>query len=160
MGWAKSEVSFPLPLSHSESTGRLPRRVSHRSTIRRLWQPSRILPSWSNAICLYQSRRAHTYSIDGPRCLLHDPSGPHLGLPAAAQTSGCPRMSELLPHSHSESRSSWSRHGPPLGLTSCRPRATWSRPSAILASVGPTRVHTVLRCPNRCLFLIQNHHCQ
>ena len=50
-----------------------------------------------------------------PKLLLHNPSGPHLGLPAATQTSGCPRMSELLPQSHSESRPSWSRHGPPTG---------------------------------------------
>ena len=158
MGWAKSEVSFSLPFSHSESTGRLPRRVSPRSTIRQLWQPSRILPPWSNSICLYPSRRAHTYSIDGPKCLLHDLSEPHLGQPAATQTSGCPRMSKLLPDSHTESESSWSGHGPPLRPTSCRPRATWSRPSAILANLGPPRGHIGRRCPKSCMILIRNDH--
>ena len=124
-----------------------------------LWLRSRILPPWSIAICLNQSRRAHIYSTDGPKCLFHDLSEPHLGQPAATQPSGCPRMSKLMPESHSESESSWSGHGPPLGPTSCRSSATWSRPSAILANLGPPRGHIGRRCPKSCTFLIQNHHC-
>ena len=135
------------------------RGLSHRSTIRQLCQPSRIVPPWSDSICLYRPRRAHTCSIDGPRCLLHDPSDPHLGLPAATQGSGRPRLSELVHVSQSESTPSWSGHGPPLGPTSCRPRATLSRPSAILANLGPPRGHIGRRCPKSCMILIQNHHC-
>ena len=109
-----------------------------------LWLRSRILPPWSKAICLYESRRAHTYSMDGPICLLRDPSDTHLGLPAATQISGCrgcPNCCRILSQNLLRHGVDMGRHwgrlradqGPP-GAEQAPSSQSWDRPEGTVSS--------------------------